>query len=61
MQQMAQLEKRRLELQKKLSEIDEYSRFGQTVADMLRRVPENMRPQAMSKVYNTLYEYQQHD
>lgn len=37
MQQMTQLEKRRLELQKQLAETDdEYSRFGQAAADMLR-------------------------
>ncbi|KTG41953.1 hypothetical protein cypCar_00043415 [Cyprinus carpio] len=44
----AQLEERRVELQQRLCQgNDESDRFGQTVADMLRRVPEDHRAQAM--------------
>lgn len=58
--QMAQLEERRLELQQKLAQdSDECSRFGQTVADMLRRVPEKKRADVMFTVYSTLYDNRQ--
>ncbi|TNN48416.1 hypothetical protein EYF80_041402 [Liparis tanakae] len=46
----------RIALQQKLLEADEYSRFGQTVADMLRRVPEDKRPDVMYKVYGLIHE-----
>ncbi|XP_029971093.1 uncharacterized protein LOC115405610 [Salarias fasciatus] len=56
--QMTQLEERRLELQQKLGpESDECSRFGQTVGDMLRRVPESKRADVMYMVFTTLYEH----
>ncbi|CAN9503337.1 unnamed protein product [Ophioblennius macclurei] len=56
--QMTQLEERRLELQQKLMpESDECSRFGQTVGDMLRRVPEGKRADVMYTVFTTLYEH----
>lgn len=58
--QIAQLEKRKVELvQKLLINDEEPTRFGQTVADMLRRVPEEHRPQAMFDVYKLLFERQQ--
>lgn len=50
MQQMAQLEERRLEIQKQLTGADEYTHFGQTVLDMLRRMPDDLRPQVMWKI-----------
>lgn len=56
--QMTQLEERRLEFQQKLvPESDECSRFGQTVGDMLRRVPEGKRADVMYTVFTTLYEH----
>ncbi|XP_057188519.1 probable serine/threonine-protein kinase samkC [Triplophysa rosa] len=56
----SQLEERRTELQQRLSQnSDESSRFGNTVADMLRRVPEEHRSQAMFDVYKLLFECQQ--
>lgn len=55
---MTQLEERRQELQQKLApEGDECSRFGQTVGDMLRRVPESKRADVMYTVFTTLYEH----
>lgn len=56
----AQLEERRVELQQRLCQgNDESDRFGQTVADMLRRVPEDHRAQAMFDVSKILFEWQQ--
>ncbi|XP_039511950.1 transcription factor Adf-1-like [Pimephales promelas] len=56
----AQLEERRVELQQRLSqENDESDRFGNTVADMLRRVPEEHRAHAMFDVSKVLFEWQQ--
>ncbi|XP_059398601.1 uncharacterized protein LOC132130803 [Carassius carassius] len=56
----AQLEERRVELQQRLSHgNDESDRFGHTVADMLRRVPEEHRAQAMFDVSKVLFEWQQ--
>ncbi|KAG5269777.1 hypothetical protein AALO_G00206000 [Alosa alosa] len=58
--QVAQLEERRMELQQKLiQDNDEPSRFGQSVADMLRRIPEEHRAQAMFDVHKLLFERQQ--
>ncbi|XP_072108227.1 uncharacterized protein [Mobula birostris] len=58
--QVAQLDERTVELQHRLlQENDEFSRFGQTVADMLRRLPEEHRPQAMFDVHKLLFERQQ--
>ncbi|XP_072920592.1 uncharacterized protein [Hemitrygon akajei] len=58
--QVAQWDERRVELQRRLlQENDELSRFGQTVADMLRRLPEKHRPQAMFDVHKLLFERQQ--
>lgn len=58
--QFTQLEKRKAQLEQNLFTSDEESaRFGQTVADMLRRVPEEHRPQAMFDVYKLLFERQQ--
>ncbi|KAJ8014371.1 hypothetical protein DPEC_G00039530 [Dallia pectoralis] len=56
MTQMAQLEERRIDLQQKLVQdtSDEFSRFGQTVADLLRRVPEGRRADVMFTVHKTL-------
>lgn len=49
-----------MELQQKLiQENDEASRFGQSVADMLRRIPEEHRAQAMFDVHKLLFERQQ--
>lgn len=57
---VAQLEKRKVQLEQELFSSDQESvRFGQTVADMLRRVPEEHRPQAMFDVYKLLFERQQ--
>lgn len=53
-QQVARLEERRAQLQQQrttLRDNDELSRFGQTVADMLRRLPEEFRPEAMFDVH----------
>ncbi|XP_072095034.1 uncharacterized protein [Mobula birostris] len=47
--QVAQLDERRVELHL-LQENDKLSMFGQIVADMLRRLPEEHRPQAMFDV-----------
>ena len=60
--QVAKLEERRVELQQQRQDSgcsDELSRFGQTVTDMLRRLPEEHRPQAMFDVYKLLFERQQ--
>ncbi|KAL1004920.1 hypothetical protein UPYG_G00052220 [Umbra pygmaea] len=56
--QMAQLYECRTDLQKKLLQDsgDECSRFGQTVADLLRRVPEGLRSDVMFNVHRILYE-----
>nr|XP_055059300.1 transcription factor Adf-1-like [Misgurnus anguillicaudatus] len=55
----AQLEERRLEMQQRLSQVnDESDRFGHTVADMLRRVPEEHRAHAMFEVSKILFEWQ---
>ncbi|KAM9425016.1 uncharacterized protein KZ484_006475 isoform 1-T3 [Pholidichthys leucotaenia] len=62
MRQVAELEERRLELQQKLQrdkdndDDDECSRFGRTVADMLRRLPEQKRAQAMFDVHRVIFE-----
>ncbi len=56
----AQLEERRVELQQRLSQgTDESDRFGDTVADMLRRVSEENWSQAMFDVYKVLFDWQQ--
>lgn len=61
--QLANLEERRMELQQQIQKIqqgtDECSRFGQTVADLLRRVPEDLRPDIMFKVYALIHESRQ--
>lgn len=58
--QLANLEERRMELQQKIQQgTDECSRFGQTVADLLRRVPEDLRPDIMFKVYALIHESRQ--
>lgn len=58
--QLANLEERRMELQQKIQQgTDECSRFGQTVADLLRRVPEDLRPDLMFKVYALIHESRQ--
>ncbi|CAM4310221.1 unnamed protein product [Leuciscus chuanchicus] len=56
--QMTQLDERRMDLQEKLVQdtSDECSRFGQTVADLLRRVPEGRRADVMFNVHKMLYE-----
>ncbi|CAM4622926.1 unnamed protein product [Leuciscus chuanchicus] len=56
--QMMQLDERRMDLQEKLVQdtSDECSRFGQTVADLLRRVPEGRRADVMFNVHKMLYE-----
>lgn len=41
-----------------LQNSDEFSRFGQTVADMLRRLPEERRDQAMFDIHKVLLEWQ---
>lgn len=56
------LEERRVDLHHKMlenSHSDECSRFGQTVADMLRKLPEQHKAQAMFDVYKLLFERQQ--
>ncbi|XP_055076355.2 uncharacterized protein [Misgurnus anguillicaudatus] len=55
--QLELLEARRCELQNKL--LKEYSRFGETVADMLRRLPDEHRPQAIFDIYKLLFDKQQ--
>lgn len=58
--QVAQLEKRKVQVEQEIFSSDqELARFGQTVADMLRRVAEEHRPQAMFDVYKLLFERQQ--
>ncbi|XP_057688198.1 uncharacterized protein LOC130913538 [Corythoichthys intestinalis] len=60
LKKIAGLEERRLELQKKsLHRTDECSRFAQTVADLLRRVPEDRRPDIMYKVIGVILEGRQ--
>lgn len=41
-----------------LQNSDEFSRFGQTVADMLRRLPKERRDQAMFHIHKVLLEQQ---
>lgn len=55
--QINQLEERRLELTRTVPEFDEYTRFGLTLADMLRKVPEDRRDDLMFKLYSTVYKY----
>lgn len=58
--QLAQVDKRKEQLELELfSSSQELARFGLTVADMLLRVPEQHRPQAMFDVYKLLFERQQ--
>ncbi|XP_039631353.1 transcription factor Adf-1-like [Polypterus senegalus] len=58
-QQMVELEKRRLELEKRLfEENDDLTRFALSMADMLRRLPEQDRPHAMFEIHKLLYEKQ---
>lgn len=58
--QVAQLEKMKVQQDWEFfSKDQESTRFGQTVADMLRRLPEEHRPQAMFDVYKLLFERQQ--
>ncbi|XP_072897361.1 tetratricopeptide repeat protein 14 isoform X3 [Hemitrygon akajei] len=60
LKQVAQLDERRMEMQPRLlQENDELSRFGQTVADMLRRLSEEHKPQAVFDVHKLLLERQQ--
>ncbi|TNM89189.1 hypothetical protein fugu_005444 [Takifugu bimaculatus] len=55
--QINQLEEHRLELTRTVPEFDEYTRFGLTLADMLRKVPEDKRDDLMFKLYSTVYKY----
>ncbi|XP_028325485.1 uncharacterized protein LOC114477422 [Gouania willdenowi] len=62
--QMTNLEERRVDVLQKLQlkllqGTDECSRFGQTMADMLRRVPEERRPDVMFQVYSLIHENRQ--
>lgn len=59
--QVTKLEIQLLEQQlEKLNQTsDESARFGNTIADMLRRVPDENRPQAMFGVYKILLKSQQ--
>lgn len=51
---------RQLQVEQKLAQKnDECSRFGQMVADMLRRVPENKMADVMYTIFTTLYENRQ--
>ncbi|CAJ1051904.1 proline-rich protein 12-like [Xyrichtys novacula] len=55
-----QLEELRVELQQRLSEGDDvYTRFGQTVAGMIRRLPDDQRSRAMFEVHKVLFHVQQ--
>ena len=54
--QLARLEERRLELFSTISGADEYARFGQTVGDMVRALPLEMRRNAMCRLYTWLRE-----
>lgn len=45
------------ELKRTVPEFDEYTRFGLTLADMLRKVPEDRRDDLMFKLYSTVYKY----
>ncbi len=55
----AELEEWWVELQQRLSEgTDESDWFGHTVADMLRRVSEENRAQAMFDIYKVLFDCQ---
>ncbi|XP_051527624.1 uncharacterized protein LOC127425548 [Myxocyprinus asiaticus] len=59
-EQLILLEARCLKSQQKLlKDGDEYTRFGETVADLLRRLPEQHRSQAMFDVHKLLFERQQ--
>ncbi|XP_072125854.1 uncharacterized protein [Mobula birostris] len=59
-QQFTQLDERRVGLQQRLlNENDEVSRFVQTLADMLRKLLEDHRPQAMFDLYKMIFERQQ--
>ncbi|KAM4569685.1 uncharacterized protein PAE49_009053 [Odontesthes bonariensis] len=54
------LEERKLAIEKRLQDTgDEYSRFGQTVADLLRKVPLEKRDSLMYKVYGMIYAQRQ--
>uniref|UniRef100_A0A667XSL7 MADF domain-containing protein n=1 Tax=Myripristis murdjan TaxID=586833 RepID=A0A667XSL7_9TELE len=48
-----------MEVQKALESTDEYSRFGQTIADMLRRIDDDRTGATMFEVYNLMYEHTQ--
>ncbi|KAJ8013202.1 hypothetical protein DPEC_G00050830 [Dallia pectoralis] len=58
--QMTQLEERRMDLQEKLMQdtSDEFSRFGRTVADLLRRAA---RADFMFIIHKMLYESREQD
>ncbi|XP_028680973.2 transcription factor Adf-1-like isoform X3 [Erpetoichthys calabaricus] len=59
-QEMVELKKRRLELERRLCDgNDELTRFALSMADMLRRLPEQERPHAMFEIHKLLYEKQQ--
>ncbi|XP_029372282.1 uncharacterized protein LOC115052351 [Echeneis naucrates] len=57
MNQLAELQDKRLELHQRLAQDtrDECSRFGETAADFLRRVPNEKRPDVMLKVLQLLH------
>ncbi|XP_034534680.1 proline-rich protein 12-like [Notolabrus celidotus] len=57
---LEQLEERRLQLQQTLlMGTDEYVRFGQTVADLIRRLPEDQRGAAMFETHRLLFQWQE--
>nr|XP_033485995.1 glycoprotein gp100-like [Epinephelus lanceolatus] len=58
MKQLAEFHDKRLELHQRLAQDtrDECSRFGEMVADFLRRVPDEKRPDAMFKVFQLLHD-----
>ncbi|CAK6980959.1 hypothetical protein EYF80_034348 [Scomber scombrus] len=59
-EQLVNLEERRVEAEQMLLQgDDECSRFGQTVADMLRRLPEDSVSEVMFEVYNLIHESRQ--
>ncbi|XP_039616255.1 transcription factor Adf-1-like isoform X1 [Polypterus senegalus] len=56
-QEMVELKKRRLELERRFCDgNDELTRFALSMADMLRRLPEQERPHAMFEIHKLLYE-----
>ncbi|XP_029949678.1 uncharacterized protein LOC115390112 [Salarias fasciatus] len=56
LRQMATLEEHRMELYQRLVQgADECSRFGRVVADLLRRVPEDERPELMFRMHSLIH------